>query len=112
MCDFSNCFFFLTKYLTNKSIPKNRFTSFFYEFSEIFIRRPNFNSILNFKQLKYLNQGYLRLNVTDKKISKLAKIDDKTFVLSGHYISPFARSILNFENFLDGLQLDCTFKVI
>ena len=64
--DFNNCFYFFAKNLSNKIIPKNRFTSFFFEFSEIFIKRPNFNSIINFEQLKYLNQGYLKLIVLIK----------------------------------------------
>ena len=110
--DFNNCFYFFAKNLTNNIIPKNRFTSFLFEFSEIFLNRHYFNSVFNFKQLKLKNQGYLRLIVTDKAIPKLSKIDEKSYVLCSHYISPFAQSILNLNNFLDGIQLDCTFKVI
>lgn len=98
-------FAFINKYEFNKIIPKNLFTSFFIEFSEIFIKQPNFNSIINFEQLEYLNQGYLN-------IPKLAKIENNSYELCRNYISPFAKSFLNLDDCLDGIQLDCTFKVI
>ncbi|KAK8884525.1 hypothetical protein M9Y10_043639, partial [Tritrichomonas musculus] len=109
--DFCQCFYFYARNIIKK-IPKNRFTSFLFEFSEIFILRPNFNSIFNIEQLKQKNQGYLRFYVTNIKNPGLYQLDENSFVLRGAYISPFAKSILETENFLNGIQIDGTFKVI
>lgn len=109
--DFSQCFHFFVRNITNK-VPKNRITSFLFEFSEIFFHRPHFNSIFNLELLQQKNQGFLRLYVTDIKNPSLFKLDEKKFVVKGAYVSPFAKSILNKDNFLNGIQIDGTFKVI
>lgn len=54
-------FIFFTKNLTNNIIRKNRFISFSFEFSEIFLNRQNYNSVFNFRQ-HILKKKVLEIN--------------------------------------------------
>ena len=111
--DFSDSFIYFTRIITLK-ISENRFTSFLFEFSEIYFKRPNSRSISNLKQLKAITQGYLKILTVKQPIPKLFKLydDQDCYVLRGCYVSPFGQSILNQTALIDGLMIDGTFKVL
>ena len=97
--DFSEIFFYFTEKITN-IIPNNKFTSFLFEFADTFIKRPNCNSIPDTTFLSKQTQGFLRIFYTLKNIPKLANFDNDKYTLSGIYISPYAKSILEKKNLL------------
>ena len=111
--DFSCSFVYFTQIVTGK-IAQNRFTSFLYEFSEIYFKRPNSRSISSLDHLNHSTQGYLKIFTVTQKIPKLFKLYDQkeVYALKGCYISPFAQSILSKNEIIDGIMLDGTFKVI
>lgn len=111
--DFSSPFIYFTRIITNQ-IAENRFTSFLFEFSEIYFRRPNSRSITSLEHLRLITHGYLKIITIKHKTPKLFKLydDEDIYVSRGCYVSPFAQSILSNKELIDGLMLDGTAKVI
>ena len=111
--DFGPAFIYFTRIITF-DIPENRFTSFFFEFSDIFFNRANYNSISSLCHLKSETQGYLKILTVNKKVPNLFKLNehDDAYVYRGCYVSPFAKSIFKKSSIIDGIMLDGTFKVL
>lgn len=65
--DFGPAFIYFTRILTF-DLPENRFTSFFFEFADIFFNRANSYSISNLQHLTHENQGYLKILIVTKKV--------------------------------------------
>ena len=111
--DFSPIFNYFIN-IMKSNLPKNRFTCFLHEFSKIYIKRPSSRSIINLQNLKIKTQGYLKILTIDRQFSHLFKLykDQNLYALRGCYISPFAKSILQNKEKIDGIMIDGTFKIL
>ena len=74
--DFSDSFIYFTRIITLK-ISENRFTSFLFEFSEIYFRRPNSRSITSLEHLRLITHGYLKIITIKHKTPKLFELFDE-----------------------------------
>ena len=74
--DFSSPFIYFTRIITNQ-IAENRFTSFLFEFSEIYFRRPNSRSITSLEHLRLITHGYLKIITIKHKTPKLFELFDE-----------------------------------
>ncbi len=120
--DFSACYHgFVSHFCTCKKIPwfrDNYDFAFMYEYYETF-----FSKNVNRKGTTYdcfvkKNQGYFKFIISewmadddDKYVSMIYK-DKKYAILSGVYISPFAQSVCDNSDIVDGLLMDATWKTI
>lgn len=111
--DFSSSFIYFAKLIT-RELVNNRFSCFLFEFQKFYIKRPNPVSIINLDSLTIKTKGYFKILTIDKQFPHLFKLNrnENFYVLHGCYISPFALSILENNEIIDGIMLDGTFKAI
>lgn len=64
--------------------------------------------------MTFKTQGYLKIFTINRRFKHLFKLynDQELYAIRGIYISPFAKSILENDDVIDGLIFDGTFKIL
>ena len=119
--DFSDIFHYFCKKLSTSSFPKDEDTASIEEYIDLWISNRG-DSISSLDQLATKITGYLHLDIQKKVVKKrLPEITYKDahgnaeqyYIVSGVYISPWARSILHDnEEFIFDYLLDTTWKIM
>ena len=113
--DFSNILHFFVKKIMKIGLRNDIDTSSLHEYFNIFVA-PAKKSITSFEVLKERISGYLNLDIqqstTRKRLATIVKEGQRYYIIGGVYLSPFAKSIIDSGDFIKGLLLDTTWKVM
>ena len=115
--DFSDCFcYFAKKVSLNNAIYPLEDTLSLQEFIDLWIKTKS-KQINSIDTLKSNIQGYLQLDIqqstSKKRLAEITYDNHKYYIVSGVYISPWAKSLFaDNPNFIDGFLLDTTWKIM
>ena len=115
-CDYSSAFIYFAKQLSRISLHFCEDTCSIHEFIFLWIREKGMR-LTNMDSLSQHIQGYLKLYIQPatrkRRLAEVQYNDEKYYIVTGIYISPYAYSILHDNlGLVQGLMLDTTWKVM